>query len=142
MRPQLVGVAAAVAAIAFPAAPAQAESSSNAPFAAFGAAPAFSQAQSGVQVRVHRGARNWDGGDGNRGDHRRHRRDRGGDDTIVVGDGWGYYGGEWSLYNNRSWESDSYNDWWHDQPWRAYPRWTTQNLGCERQWYSGDVLRC
>jgi len=140
MRPQLLGIAAAAAAIAFPAAPAQADGSSHGPFAGFGSAPAFSEVQPGVPVRIHRGFH--DGrhdGDG-RGDHRRHRRDRG--DTIVVGDNWGYYGGEWALYNNRSWESDSYNDWWHDQPWRAYPRWITQNLGCDRQWYSGDVLRC
>jgi len=141
MRPQLLGVAAAVAAIAYPAAPAQADGASDAPFAAFGAAPAFGQAQSGAQVRIHRGAGSWNGGDGHRGDHRRHRRDRG-DDNVFVGDGWGYYGGEWALYNNRSWESDSYNDWWHDQPWRSYPRWVTQNQGCDRQWYSGDVLRC
>ena len=132
MRPRLYGVAAAAAAIAFPAAPAVAES--NAPFAAFGGA------QSGVSVRIHRGSGNWQGGGGNRDDHRRRHRDRG--DTVVVGDNWGYYGGEWALYNNRSWESDSYNDWWHDQPWRSYPRWVTQNLDCNRQWYSGDVLRC
>ena len=140
MRPQLVGVAAAVAAIAFPATPAQADGSSHSPFAAFGAAQAFNNQHQGTAapVRIHRG-----NGEGRHdGDRRRHRRDRDRDDTVFVGDGWGYYGGEWALYNNRSWESDSYNDWWHDQPWRAYPRWVTQNLECNRQWYSGDVLRC
>lgn len=137
MRPQLLGVAAAVAAIAFPTASAQADSS-NAPFAAFGSAPAFSEVQPGIPVRIHRGSGNWNGGDGDH--HRRHRRDRG--DTIVVGDGFGWYGGEWARWNNRTFESDSYNDWWHDQPWRSYPRWTTQNLGCDKPWYSGDVLRC
>jgi hypothetical protein len=139
MRPQLLGVAAAVAAIAFPAAPALA-GSSDAPFAGFGSAPAFAEVQPGIPVRVHRGSGNWNGHhDGDR--HRRHRSDRG--DTVVVGDGWGWYdGGQWALYNNRSWESDSYNDRWHDQPWRAYPRWMSQNLGCEKRWYSGDILRC
>ena len=136
MRPQLLGVAAAVAAIAFPATPALADGS-NAPFAAFGSAPAFSgNAQSGVRVRIHRGG-NWSGN----GDHRRHhRRDRG--DAIVVGDPWGWNSGQWALYNNRTFDSDSYNDWWHDQPSRAYPRWMSQNLGCDKPWYSGDVLRC
>jgi hypothetical protein len=139
MRPQLLGVAAAVAAIAFPAAPASAEGS-NAPFAAFGSAPAFSgSTQGGIPVRIHRGTGVWhDNGDG--GHRRRHRRDRG--DTIVLGDGWGWNSGQWALYNNRTFESDSYNDWWHDQPSRAYPRWMSQNLGCDKPWYSGDVLRC
>ena len=141
MRPQLLGVAAAVAAIAFPATPAFADSSRG-PFAGFGAAPAFAGVQPGIPVRIHRGSGRHDGHDGHDRDHRRdHRRDRG--DTVVVGDGWGWYdGGQWALYNNRSWESDSYNDWWHDQPWRSYPRWMSQNLGCEKRWYSGDILRC
>ena len=136
MRPQLLGVAAAVAAIAIPATPALADGS-NAPFAGFGSAPAFSgNAQSGVRVRIHRGG-NWS----ENGDHRRHhRRDRG--DAIVVGDPWGWNSGQWALYNNRTFDSDSYNDWWHDQPSRAYPRWMSQNLGCDKPWYSGDVLRC
>jgi hypothetical protein len=53
-----------------------------------------------------------------------------------------WYGGEWALYNNRSWEPDSYNDWWHDRPDRAYPAWMRHNEGCPRQWYAGDTLRC
>ena len=51
-------------------------------------------------------------------------------------------GGEWAVYNNRSWESDSYNDWWHDQPWRSYPRWVSKNEDCQRQWWSGGGWRC
>jgi len=42
------------------------------------------------------------------------------------GDGWAYADGSWALYNNRSWEPSSYNDWWHDRPDRAYPRWVTE----------------
>jgi hypothetical protein len=76
-------------------------------------------------------------GDIGRDDVRHHRR--GGCRTDVVMD---WYGGEWALYNNRSWESDSYNDWWHDRPDRAYPRWMSRNQDCARQWYSGDVLTC
>lgn len=53
-----------------------------------------------------------------------------------------WYGGDWAYANNQSWESDSYNDWWHDQPWRAYPHWTMHNEGCARQWYAADTLRC
>lgn len=51
-------------------------------------------------------------------------------------------GGEWALYNNRSWEPGSYNDWWHDRPDRAFPRWMSRNQDCARPWYSGDVLTC
>jgi len=36
----------------------------------------------------------------------------------------------------------SYNDWWHDQPWRSYPRWVTKNEDCQRQWWSGGGWRC
>ena len=73
---------------------------------------------------------------GGRHDRRRHRRADCGDDFLP------WYGGEWALYNNRSWESDSYNDWWHDQPWRSYPRWVTKNEDCQRQWWSGGGWRC
>jgi len=75
---------------------------------------------------------------GGRHDRRRHRRADCGDDFLP------WYGGEWALYNNRSWESDSYNDWWHDRPDRAYPRWVRHNQGCdpERMWWSGDGWHC
>ena len=51
-------------------------------------------------------------------------------------------GGQWALYNNRTFASDSYNDWWHDRPDRAYPAWMRNNKNCERQWYAGATLRC
>ena len=71
-----------------------------------------------------------------RWDRRRHGR--GG--TVVIGDlGWN---DGWALYNNRSWESDSYNDWWHDRPERSYSRWMMNNQNCERQWWSGGGWRC
>jgi hypothetical protein len=54
----------------------------------------------------------------------------------------GYYGGEWARYNNRSWESASYNDWWHDRPERAFPRWMQSNQDCARMWWSGGGWRC
>lgn len=43
---------------------------------------------------------------------------------------------------NRSFDPDKWNDWWHDRPDRAYPRWLTRNSDCARRWYSGDVLTC
>ena len=36
-------------------------------------------------------------------------------------------GGQWAQYNNETFRSDSYNDWWHERPWRAYPRWVRSN---------------
>lgn len=74
-------------------------------------------------------------GDHGRGD----RRSRG--NAVIIDNGW-YNGGEWALYNNRSWESDSYNDWWHDNPQRAYPRWMQNNQECQRVWWSGSGWRC
>jgi hypothetical protein len=41
-----------------------------------------------------------------------------------------------------AWRSDSFNDWWHEQPERSYPRWMLNNQNCEKQWYQGDILRC
>jgi hypothetical protein len=71
------------------------------------------------------------------GDRRAMRRDGCRSDVIMD-----WYGGEWALYNNRSWNSDSYNDWWHDRPDRAYPAWMRNNQGCSRMWYAADTLRC
>ena len=83
----------------------------------------------GCDVRSGRGHR----GDG---DGRRGRR------GCEISVGTWVDAGEWALYNNRSWESDSYNDWWHDQPWRSYPRWVSKNEDCQRQWWSGGGWRC
>ncbi|HEY1142877.1 MAG TPA: hypothetical protein VGE68_02460 [Sphingomicrobium sp.] len=86
----------------------------------------FRSAPTSMGVVIHRGG----GG--------RHSR---GDDVVLADGGGFYYGGEWALYNNRSWEKDSYNDWWHDNPDRAFPRWVTSGQ-CARQWYAADTLRC
>jgi hypothetical protein len=69
------------------------------------------------------------------------RRDRGGArgcGTAVFD----VYGGEWAQYNNRTFDSDSYNDWWHDRPDRAFPRWMQSNQDCARLWWSGGGWRC
>ena len=61
--------------------------------------------------------------------------------------GWIYDSSEWALYNNRSWEPDSYNDWWHDRPDRAFPRWVQEQRArgtCDpdRMWWSGSGWHC
>jgi hypothetical protein len=108
---------------------------------AFGAAASFSgtpqfvdSGKSGVRVFNDRGHR-----DHRRGDRGRDRDRR--SNTVVVGD-FGYYGDDWALNNNRSWESDSFNDWWHDRPDRSYPRWMANNQDCQRKWWSGGGWRC
>lgn len=72
------------------------------------------------------------------GNECRRLRSRGGQTDVVMD----WYGGEWAEYNNRSWNSDSYNDWWHDRPDRAYPAWMHHNQDCQRMWFAGDTLRC
>jgi hypothetical protein len=65
--------------------------------------------------------------------------------ATALAYGYGGYGG----YNdygdfdgNRGFDPDKWNDWWHDRPDRAYPRWMSHNQDCARRWYSGDVLTC
>jgi hypothetical protein len=96
------------------------------------------QAQAQAQAR----ARGMSGGfDGDRHHRRMDQRDdrRRIADAALITD---WNGGEWALYNNRSWQPDSYNDWWHDRPDRAFPQWMSHNQDCARPWYSGDTLRC
>lgn len=126
MKYVLLAAAALLAAV--PVTSAQAQSSASAAFVGVNSG--------GGSVRVHRF-----GGDRRDGWHRRDRHDRRDrrDDDATIGT-W-YEGGEWALYNNRTWEADSYNDWWHDRPDRAFPRWV-QAGNCERMWWSGGGWRC
>ncbi len=148
MKSVLLAAAASIAAVTLPSAPSQAQdfnsgfhdggfvSGGLSPGTFNGAFPAEPRFQGwGVRSRPGFGF----GFDHRRhdGDHRRHRRD--GLGTVVFSD---YYGGEWALYNNRSWEQDSYNDWWHENPERAYPAWMRHNQHCDRMWWSGDTLIC
>ena len=79
-----------------------------------------------------------------RGEHCRHIRL--GDSAAAVSYGYGYGAGGYYDYGdfdgNRSFDPDKWNDWWHDRPDRAYPRWMSRNRDCARPWYSGDVLTC
>ena len=72
-------------------------------------------------------------------DHRHHH----GHDGLVGGV---YYDNGYNDYGdydaNRSFDPDKWNDWWHERPDRAYPRWMSRNQDCQRPWYSGDVLTC
>ena len=56
--------------------------------------------------------------------------------------GYAAYGDYGDFDGNRSFDADKWNDWWHNRPDRAYPRWMTRNSDCARRWYSGDVLTC
>lgn len=125
MRIMLLGLAASAGALALAPAPAAAQGWAGQGFAI----------SSGSQTSAFTGSERCSDGTRCGGDRRRHRRDDGVIGTWVES-------GQWARYNNPSFESDSYNDWWHDQPWRAYPRWMTKNENCDRMWYSGNVLRC
>lgn len=112
--------------------------------AALVAAPAGAQITTSNQPGAGRmasalavGAEHRDDRDG-RDDRFRRGRDRRGEVVAVTHS----YGGEWALYNNRSSAPDSYNDWWHDRPDRAFPRWVQNNGNCERVWWSGGGWRC
>ena len=130
-RPSLL--AAASAAILVPAAPAAAQQfTASSGFTVFQQAPQRSYADSRRGSHVMPGDRH-------------HRRDRRRGTTVVVP--WGWDGGAWAYYNNRSFEPDSYNDWWHDRPDRAYPRWVResrrdQDCDPDRMWWSGSGWHC
>ena len=55
---------------------------------------------------------------------------------------YGAYGDYGDFDGNRSFDPGKWNDWWHDRPDRAYPRWMSRNGDCARRWYNGDVLTC
>ena len=68
---------------------------------------------------------------------------------IHVGDGFdggfAYAGGYYDngdFDGNRSFDPDLWNDWWHNRPDRAFPRWVRHNQNCQRLWWSGGGWRC
>lgn len=63
----------------------------------------------------------------------RHRRHRGFGDTIYI---------DREYQGDTAWRATGFNDWWHDQPERSFPRWMQNNANCERRWWGGDALRC
>ncbi|HZU51504.1 MAG TPA: hypothetical protein VE968_06485 [Sphingomicrobium sp.] len=106
--------------------------------AAFSASSAFHGASARVEatrgVRVHRliGVPAPPSGDDR-------RRSRGAFAYPYAGD---YYDAAYDI--NESWDPGSFNDWWHDRPDRAYPRWVWHNRHCsqDRMWWSGAGWRC
>ncbi|MGH6784898.1 MAG: hypothetical protein ACREBP_09785 [Sphingomicrobium sp.] len=114
MRALLVGLA-AIGTLGNPA-PAQAQETTG---AAFVGIPA---------VTVHRGF------DRDHFDRRDGRRFRGNSDMVLVYDR--------DYQGDSLWRPNSFNDWWHERPHRAYPRWVADNQNCDRRWWSGGVWRC
>ena len=130
-------IALVVAAVAVPAAiPAPADARDRAGFTG-------SVHESG-SVRIHRGG-DFGRGDGGRGDGGRgdggrgdFRRDDRGDDRNR-GDVFLPYR---DYQGDSLWRPESFNDWWHERPTRAYPAWMARNQQCERQYWSGGGWRC
>ena len=151
MRPVLLGFAAPLAAIAVSAVPAQAERWSDPGFtAAAGVAvhrgDAFPDFRSGDRRLGDPLVRGFDcrfvrhrDRDDDDGDRRRHRIR----DCAFVSGPWGY---TQDFDGNRSFDADRWNDWWHERPHRAFPRWVREQRGqsCdpERMWWSGAGWRC
>jgi len=131
MKSSMFGAAAA--AILFSAAPASAQHWSDPNFIA------------AANVQVHRGGPAQSFANGSHMGFPDWQRRSGPDrPRHHRGDG---FGGVWGYYEadvNRSWEADSFNDWWHDRPDRAFPRWVKTNGGCapDRMWWSGSGWRC
>jgi len=42
---------------------------------------------------------------------------------FAAGYGYGAYDGYSEFDGNRSFDPDRWNDWWHERPDRAFPRW-------------------
>lgn len=122
MRNMLLGLAASSAAIMVPATP---------------AAALDPETLTAASVTVHRGSGNFGNAGFGRAGHDRdrwhgHRRGFG---RVVLN--------RWVDYQDRTFEPDSYNDWWHERPHRAFPRWISENAQtCDRRWWSGGVWRC
>ncbi|HXG80874.1 MAG TPA: hypothetical protein VNJ05_03650 [Sphingomicrobium sp.] len=70
---------------------------------------------------------------GRRDGDRDRRRHRGFDGVYYI---------DRDYQGDSAWRSDSFNDWWHERPNRAYPAWLQRNHDCQRQWVSGNVLAC
>ena len=119
------------------------------------AAPAQAQRWTSFEspsgVTVHRGTPDFRSGDRRlvrdfacidrrRGGHEGRRHRRAVDCDIFAGT-WGYYS---DFDANRSFDADRWNDWWHERPWRSYPRWVQHKESCEpeRMWWSGRGWHC
>jgi hypothetical protein len=73
----------------------------------------------------------------------RHHVRRGFDNGSVLWSGYDLQ----SSYDDRDWAPESGNDWWHDRPDRALPRWVQEQRArgtCDpdRIWWSGSGWHC
>jgi len=105
----------------------------TAPAAAQSGASAGFSGVSGVTVHHNRGFTSLQSLRGDRNRHNRRGRD-------GFDDGGFYYDREYQ--GDTLWRAESYNDWWHERPWRAYPAWMTRNKNCERLYWSGGGWTC
>ena len=74
-----------------------------------------------------------------------HRQIRAGDQVFVGSFGYPSGYNDYGDYDaNRSFSPDKWNDWWHERPERAFPRWVWRNQNCteDRMWWSGAGWRC
>jgi hypothetical protein len=142
MHVKLLAAAAIGAALTLAAMPAQAQDWRGADRGSF----RFDGHRDGSRFDGRRDGSRFACRDGDRRDMRDVRRDRE-RDFRCFSDGFAYADGDWALYNNRTWEPDSYNDWWNDRPDRAFPRWVLEQHArgtCEpdRMWWSGSGWHC
>ena len=77
------------------------------------------------------------------GDRRRDRRGRDRDDRDDRRDvDLDLDFGDREYQGDTLWRSEGFNDWWHDRPDRAFPRWVAGNRDCERKYWAGGGWRC
>jgi hypothetical protein len=117
MDKMLLAAAAALAALALP-------------------ATATAQDRAGLHVGGSTGGTAHNGRHHDRDRHDR-RRNRDSDGVLIAS-----WDREWQ--GDTAWRADSFNDWWHERPWRSYPRWVQDKHDCEpdRMWWSGSGWHC
>ena len=113
---------------------------------AAGAQPALAVGQSSAPVPSSSWTGSWNASEPigrglHGGFHGRDRRDGRYSGATPTVSGFGGSGG-WAVYGFRSFGPDKLNDWWHDNPQRSMPRWTSNNGNCQRIWWSGGGWRC
>lgn len=104
--------------------------------AALGAAIFFTTQAAGAQHRITQGPPPHN-------DNRSHPRFQRGSNAVAA---FGDYELR-SSYDDRDWAPESANDWWHDRPDRAFPRWVLEQQArgtCDpdRMWWSGSGWHC
>jgi hypothetical protein len=138
MKSLSIVTAASLAALLVPAMPASAQEFSGG--SQFRNDPGISRIHVGMPSQFEGAFGTPFGCDGRDRHHRDGRFHRAAVDCAAFAAGFGYFDED----INRSWDSDSFNDWWNDRPDRAYPRWIYHNQNCtpDRMWWSGSGWHC